>query len=213
MEHRADSHPVDLSGRNGPTLFQADEHNRTGTTLDALAALKPAFRKGGTITAGNAPRVHTGAAAMALADETWAERRGRAPSRPRRLGVPRAAATSSRAHSPWAPRPEAARSDRSPRDRARWPGRSRSPCCPSGEGRFHLAGIDHAVLFRALFVLPKIDRNQHQLAPFFSRTNSDAPRVGRAGGLVELHTPGRRPSRRIKHKSCAVSTGLSAHSA
>jgi acetyl-CoA C-acetyltransferase len=70
---------VDLPGRKGPTLFEADEHNRPGTTLDALAALKPAFRKGGTITAGNAPGVNTGAAAMVLADEAWAERRGLAP--------------------------------------------------------------------------------------------------------------------------------------
>jgi acetyl-CoA C-acetyltransferase len=71
--------PVELSGRKGPTVFEADEHNRPGTTLDALAALKSAFRKGGTITAGNAPGVNTGAAAMVLADEAWAERRGLAP--------------------------------------------------------------------------------------------------------------------------------------
>src|SRR5580692_12133112 len=72
--------PVELSGRKGPTLFEADEHNRPGTTLDALAALKPAFREGGTITAGNAPGVNTGAAAMVLAEETWAARRGLAPA-------------------------------------------------------------------------------------------------------------------------------------
>ena len=76
---KAEIVPVELSGRKGPTLFEADEHNRPGTTLDALAALKPAFREGGTITAGNAPGVNTGAAAMVLADEAWAERRGLAP--------------------------------------------------------------------------------------------------------------------------------------
>ncbi len=76
---KAEIVPVALSGRKGPTLFEADEHNRPGTTLDALAALKPAFREGGTITAGNAPGVNTGAAAMVLADEAWAERRGLAP--------------------------------------------------------------------------------------------------------------------------------------
>jgi len=76
---KAEIVPVELSGRKGPTLFEADEHNRPGTTLDALAALKPAFREGGTITAGNAPGVNTAAAAMVLADEAWAERRGLAP--------------------------------------------------------------------------------------------------------------------------------------
>ncbi|MFZ0205465.1 MAG: acetyl-CoA C-acyltransferase, partial [Roseiarcus sp.] len=72
--------PAELSGRKGPTTFETDEHNRPGTTLEALAALKPAFREGGTITAGNAPGVNTGAAAMVLAEETWAERRGVAPA-------------------------------------------------------------------------------------------------------------------------------------
>jgi acetyl-CoA C-acetyltransferase len=76
---KAEIVPVESSGRKGPTVFEADEHNRPGTTLDALAALKPAFREGGTITAGNAPGVNTGAAAMVLADEAWAERRGLAP--------------------------------------------------------------------------------------------------------------------------------------
>jgi acetyl-CoA C-acetyltransferase len=77
---KAEIVPVELSGRKGPTAFEADEHNRPGTTLEALAALKPAFREGGTITAGNAPGVNTGAAAMVLAEETWAERRGVAPA-------------------------------------------------------------------------------------------------------------------------------------
>ena len=76
---KAEIVPVDLRGHKWRALFQDDEHNRPGTTLDALAALKPAFREDGTITAGNAPGVNTGAAAMVLADETWAERRGLAP--------------------------------------------------------------------------------------------------------------------------------------
>jgi acetyl-CoA C-acetyltransferase len=67
---------VDLPGRKGPTRFEKDEHNRPGTTLEALAALKPAFRDGGTITAGNSPGLNSAAAAMALVDEAWAERRG-----------------------------------------------------------------------------------------------------------------------------------------
>src|SRR6266852_4665249 len=36
--------PVEAPGRKGPTIFETDEHNRPGTTLEALAALKPAFR-------------------------------------------------------------------------------------------------------------------------------------------------------------------------
>jgi acetyl-CoA C-acetyltransferase len=71
---------VDIAGRKGPTLFAKDEHNRPGTTLDGLAALKPAFRPDGTITAGNAPGLNSGAAAMVLADEDWARRRGLAPA-------------------------------------------------------------------------------------------------------------------------------------
>jgi acetyl-CoA C-acetyltransferase len=67
---------VEVPGRKGPTVFEADEHNRPATTLDALAKLKPAFRNDGTITAGNAPGVNTGAAAIVLADDNWAEKRG-----------------------------------------------------------------------------------------------------------------------------------------
>jgi acetyl-CoA C-acetyltransferase len=71
--------PIDLPGRKGPTRFEADEHNRPGTTLEALAALKPAFRAEGTITAGNAPGLNSGAAAMVLSEEKWAETRGLQP--------------------------------------------------------------------------------------------------------------------------------------
>ncbi len=76
---KAEIVPVELSGRKGPTLFETDEQNRPDTTLAALAALKPAFREDGTITAGNAPGLNGGAAAMVLSDETWAERRGIEP--------------------------------------------------------------------------------------------------------------------------------------
>jgi acetyl-CoA C-acetyltransferase len=70
---------VEVPGRKGPTVFEADEHNRPGTTIEALAGLKPAFREDGTITAGNSPGLNSGAAAMVLADESWAEKRGLAP--------------------------------------------------------------------------------------------------------------------------------------
>jgi acetyl-CoA C-acetyltransferase len=70
---------VEVPGRKGPTSFETDEHNRPGTTLETLARLKPAFRADGTITAGNAPGLNSGAAAMVLSDESWAERRGLEP--------------------------------------------------------------------------------------------------------------------------------------
>jgi acetyl-CoA C-acetyltransferase len=71
--------PVQLPGRKGPIVFEADEHNRPDTTLEKLAALKPAFRQDGTITAGNAPGLNSGAAAVVLADRAWSEKRGLAP--------------------------------------------------------------------------------------------------------------------------------------
>ena len=46
--------PVEITSKKGPTKFEKDEHNRPDTSLESLAKLKPAFRKEGTITAGNA---------------------------------------------------------------------------------------------------------------------------------------------------------------
>ncbi|MBS0324926.1 MAG: thiolase family protein [Proteobacteria bacterium] len=71
---------VDVPGRKGPSIFDHDEHNRPDTTLEALAKLKPVFRKDGTITAGNAPGLNSGAAAMVVADAAWAERHGVKPA-------------------------------------------------------------------------------------------------------------------------------------
>ena len=68
--------PVEVPGKKGPTPFDKDEHNRPDTTPETLARLKPAFRPNGTITAGNAPGLNDAAAAMVLADETWAGKRG-----------------------------------------------------------------------------------------------------------------------------------------
>ena len=72
--------PVEVSGKKGPTQFDKDEHNRPDTTLETLARLKPAFRPNGTITAGNAPGLNDAAAAMVLADGTWADKRGLVPT-------------------------------------------------------------------------------------------------------------------------------------
>lgn len=71
--------PVMVKTRKGPQLFAKDEHNRPDTTAESLANLKPAFRKDGTITAGNAPGLNSGAAAMLLAERGWAERKGLQP--------------------------------------------------------------------------------------------------------------------------------------
>ena len=71
--------PVEVSDRGGTILFDKDEHNRPGTTLEALARLKPAFRKDGAITAGNAPGLNDAAAAVVLANADWAAREGMNP--------------------------------------------------------------------------------------------------------------------------------------
>jgi acetyl-CoA C-acetyltransferase len=72
--------PVQVAGKKGPTQFDQDEANRPDTTIEALARLKPAFRPDGAITAGNAPGLNDAAAAMVLADEAWAEKRGLNPA-------------------------------------------------------------------------------------------------------------------------------------
>ncbi|WP_133140624.1 thiolase family protein [Legionella genomosp. 1] len=66
--------PVEIGSRKGIELFQQDEHNRADTTLEILAKLKPAFRPEGTITAGNAPGLNSGAAAMIIANAKTVER-------------------------------------------------------------------------------------------------------------------------------------------
>jgi acetyl-CoA C-acetyltransferase len=71
---------VQVPGKKGPTPFDQDEANRPDTTIEALARLKPAFRPDGAITAGNAPGLNDAAAAMVLADEAWAEKRGLQPA-------------------------------------------------------------------------------------------------------------------------------------
>ena len=70
---------VEIPGRKGPTVFASDEANRPDTTLEGLAKLKPAFRKDGTITAGNAPGLNSGAAAVIVVDRSFADRHGLEP--------------------------------------------------------------------------------------------------------------------------------------
>lgn len=77
---KAEIAPVELKTRKGPGVFDTDEHNRPDTTLQSLARLKPAFRPDGSITAGNAPGLNSGAAAMIIANRTWAESHGLMPA-------------------------------------------------------------------------------------------------------------------------------------
>jgi len=71
--------PLILKGKKGPVSFAADEGNRPDTTVESLARLKPAFRPDGTITAGNAPGVNAGAAAMIVCDGAVARDAGLEP--------------------------------------------------------------------------------------------------------------------------------------
>ena len=70
---------IELTGRKGPVSFSRDEANRPDTTVESLAKLKPAFRKDGTITAGNSPGLNSGAAAMIVAERSFAEKHGLRP--------------------------------------------------------------------------------------------------------------------------------------
>jgi acetyl-CoA C-acetyltransferase len=71
--------PLTISGRKGDVVVDADEYIRPGTTLDALAKLKPAFAKDGTVTAGNASGINDGGAALVLMSAKDASARGLTP--------------------------------------------------------------------------------------------------------------------------------------
>ena len=69
--------PVDIPSKKGdPVRFDTDESPRRETTLEALRALKPAFKKDGTVTAGNAPGVNDGASALVIMSKAAAKRLG-----------------------------------------------------------------------------------------------------------------------------------------
>ncbi|MDQ0390310.1 thiolase family protein [Labrys monachus] len=72
--------PVEVKGRKGMAVFADDEAPRPDTTIEGLAGLKPAFRKDGTITAGNAPGLNSGAAAMIVSTGAFADKAGLAPA-------------------------------------------------------------------------------------------------------------------------------------
>ncbi len=71
--------PVKIATRKGDVVVDADEYPKHGTTVDALAKLRPAFDKNGTVTAGNASGINDGAAAVVLMTAEEAARRGIKP--------------------------------------------------------------------------------------------------------------------------------------
>lgn len=68
--------PVTIKGRKGDTIVDQDEYIRAGATLDSVAGLRPAFKKDGTVTAGNASGLNDGAAALVVMSREQAEKRG-----------------------------------------------------------------------------------------------------------------------------------------
>ncbi len=70
---------VTVKGRKGDTVVEADEYIRDGATYEAVAGLKPAFAKDGTVTAGNASGINDGAAALVLMSGKEAAARGLTP--------------------------------------------------------------------------------------------------------------------------------------
>ena len=89
---------VEISGRKGVTVVDTDEHPRDGATIEGLARLKPVFKSGGSIHAGNSSGITDGACALVIADEELARSEGwpilatlgasaRAGVEPQRMGI------------------------------------------------------------------------------------------------------------------------------
>jgi acetyl-CoA C-acetyltransferase len=77
-EGRFDSQivPITIKTRKGDVIIDKDEHVRPDTTAEKLSSMRPAFKKDGTVTAGNASGINDGAAFMVLADEETAKQQG-----------------------------------------------------------------------------------------------------------------------------------------
>jgi acetyl-CoA C-acetyltransferase len=71
--------PVDIQVKKETVRFDSDEYIKPGTTVEALAKLKPAFSKDGTVTAGNASGINDGAAAVVMMSASRAEQLGLKP--------------------------------------------------------------------------------------------------------------------------------------
>jgi acetyl-CoA C-acetyltransferase len=76
---KAEIAPVVIKSRKGETVIDADEPIRADTTIEALAKLRPAFEENGSVTAGNAPGLNDGAAALIVSSRHYAEEHGHAP--------------------------------------------------------------------------------------------------------------------------------------
>ena len=80
--------PVTVKGRKGDTVVEADEGPRRDTTLEKLAKLRPAFKEGGSVTAGNSSSLNDGAAAVMVVSRDYAEAHGLEPmAKIRSVGV------------------------------------------------------------------------------------------------------------------------------
>ncbi len=73
---KAEIVPITVAGRKGDVVIAEDEGPRADSSMDALSKLKPAFKKDGTVTAGNAPSVNDGAAAALVTTEAYAKAHG-----------------------------------------------------------------------------------------------------------------------------------------
>ena len=71
--------PITFQTRKGDVVFDTDEHPKAGTTMETLAKMKPAFKKDGTVTAGNASGINDAAAFLVLADAAKAAAGGHKP--------------------------------------------------------------------------------------------------------------------------------------
>lgn len=83
---KAEIVPIAVPGKKGDVMIAEDEGPRADTTLESLAKLRPAFKKDGTVTAGNAPSVNDGAAAALVTTEDYAKAHG-LPVQARILGT------------------------------------------------------------------------------------------------------------------------------
>ena len=71
--------PVEVKQKKKTFLFDTDEHPREGTTMETLAGLRPAFKKDGTVTAGNASGINDAGACMIIASEDFVKAHGLKP--------------------------------------------------------------------------------------------------------------------------------------
>ena len=71
--------PLEIAGKKGSIIFDSDEYIKAGSTLEALSALRPAFNKEGTVTAGNASGINDGAAAVMMMSASKATQLGLKP--------------------------------------------------------------------------------------------------------------------------------------